>query len=436
MAESRTPHHNRIGECITYILTLLIGMQTLYAFAQWVGLLNSGNPRHAFTGSFYNSGPLACFLAVCLPLAAHAIRNKSNKYLRDTGIVVIVSCAVLIPFTLSRTALIAGGVGSLIAFNNYSRWRDLTISRLFIVTVAFCIMTAGLYTFKKDSADGRMLMWKVALLSIKENPITGVGWGNVAGTYGEAQERYFASGQGSEQDITVADAPEYVFNEYLQVAIAYGPLATVALLILIFGGLAMAICNHAYGFAGSAAAVAIVMVASYPLQFPLFVVTITLILIGAWISSSTTAIGWAATTVIIILTGLFLANGKRKDIDADFSVAHTLHTVGEYRKSTDKLLRLLPHTSDPMPLNILGKNYRALGMPDSAEHYLIRATHRCPNRLYPHYLLMQLYGDSLSYNPIRQRQEAAHILNTREKVSSRAVEEMREDASKILNMRE
>ena len=47
-----------------------------------------------------------------------------------------------------------------------------------------------------------------------------------------------------------------------------------------------------------------------------------------------------------------------------------------------------------MILNIIAKNYRALGQPDSAEHYLQKSVNRCPNRLYPHYLLMQLYGDS------------------------------------------
>ncbi len=97
---------------------------------------------------------------------------------------------------------------------------------------------------------------------------------------------------------------------------------------------------------------------------------------------------------------------------------------------------MLPHSADPMILNIIAKNYRALGQPDSAEHYLQKSINRCPNRLYPHYLLMQLYGDSTFFNPVRQRQEARLILNTREKIHSRAIEEMREEANEILGVEE
>ena len=97
------------------------------------------------------------------------------------------------------------------------------------------IIAGGIYIVKKNSADGRLLMWKVAVQAAMEVPLTGVGWSDVAGTYGEAQEQYFASGKGSEQEIMVADAPEYVFNEYLQIAIAYGPLAAAGVIVMIAG---------------------------------------------------------------------------------------------------------------------------------------------------------------------------------------------------------
>ena len=130
---------------------------------------------------------------------------------------------------------------------------------------------------------------------------------------------------------------------------------------------------------------------------------------------------------------LFLTHNDTVDIHRGFMAGHNLHKVHDYRKSNEVLLDLLKYTSDPMPLNIIGKNYQALGMPDSAEHYLNRSTHRCPNRLYPHYLLMQLYGDSLSLNPDAQRHEAEYILNTPEKIPSRAVDEMRQEAERVLN---
>ena len=86
-----------------------------------------------------------------------------------------------------------------------------------------------------------------------------------------------------------------------------------------------------------------------------------------------------------------------------------------------------------MPLNIIGKNYQALGMPDSAAHYFRRAANRCPNRLYPHYLLMQLYADSASYDRDLMLQEARILATKKEKVPSPAVDEMRRKALTILN---
>ena len=85
-----------------------------------------------------------------------------------------------------------------------------------------------------------------------------------------------------------------------------------------------------------------------------------------------------------------------------------------------------------MILNIIGKNYRALGMADSAEYYLKKSANRCPNRLYPHYLLMQLYGDTLSLDRQAQRREAEIIMTMQEKILSPAVEEMRSEAEKVL----
>ncbi|MDE7145222.1 MAG: hypothetical protein K2O30_03620, partial [Duncaniella sp.] len=55
-----------------------------------------------------------------------------------------------------------------------------------------------------------------------------------------------------------------------------------------------------------------------------------------------------------------------------------------------------------------------------------------PNRLYPHYLLMQLYGDTLSLDRQAQRREAEIIMTMQEKILSPAVEEMRSEAEKVL----
>ena len=318
------------------------------------------------------------------------------------------------------------------------------------------MLIVGVYRMKQGSADGRFLMWKVAAGAVSPQPFEGVGWQNVAGAYGMAQERYFASGTASPGEILVADAPEYVFNEYLQIAIAYGwgwSLLMIAFLIMAF---VSAFRSGRYGIAGSVAACAVVMTASYPFQFPISILTIGAICIAAFIDSGKVSKtkfninmerrfptatskrhGYLPMRLLFIAISLggavFLAiDCKKFDQNVLFQTGLALHKSGQWEKSNEVMMDLLSHSSDPMPLNIIGKNYTELNMRDSAEHYLHRSTLRCPNRLYPHYLLMKLYLRE-SADSTAARREAKILLTTKEKVPSPAVEQMRKEAEFIID---
>ncbi len=504
---------------------------------QLLGMEPSGNRLYPFTGTFYNPGPFACYLALSLPWALYTISNEqlviSNFYkslkignsgkssaisncqlfqgtavsprpphANEIGNFILVSLAwivicidsVLLPASMSRTAWCAAVVGSVVAlFGN--RLKDvcrrrpggnatpptknspLPLYSSLLVIIAICsLLIVGVYRMKQGSADGRFLMWKVAAGAVGPHPFEGVGWQNVAGAYGMAQERYFASGTASPGEILVADAPEYVFNEYLQIAIAYGwgwSLLMIAVLIMAF---VSAFRSGRYGIAGSVAACAVVMTASYPFQFPISILTIGAICIAAFIGrgmcvcrglSALRADAGQTTQAILSAHRFFCTTWSRRDhvsliplpltsalklffiafafsatvfltIDCKkfdqnvlFQTGLALHNSGQWEKSNEVMMDLLSHSSDPMPLNIIGKNYTELNIRDSAEYYLHRSTLRCPNRLYPHYLLMKLYlrqpADSAA-----ARREAKILLSTKEKVPSLAVEQMRKEAVKLM----
>ena len=77
----------------------------------------------------------------------------------------------------------------------------------------------------------------------------------------------------------------------------------------------------------------------------------------------------------------------------------------------------------------MGRNYQAMREYDLAEHSLLKSTQIVPNRLYPWYLLMELYVETGDEEKAR---EMAKIVLTKEpKVQSTAVREMREEANKI-----
>lgn len=419
---------------IIFIGVLALGYyEAVVGLLQWLGFMPSLHPEYPFTGTFYNPGPYACFLSIVIPVAVYAMEESNHRLTKFAGMGMVLLGAILIPATLSRTALAACALGCMVALGNRLQHfiRNLRKEWMLTGVLLVAVAAAGLYMVKKDSADGRLLMWKVAAETAIDAPLSGTGWDNVAGAYGEMQERYFASGRGSDQEKMVADAPEYVFNEYLQVAIAFGLVAALAMLALIAGGFIAAFRNRQYGFAGSIAAAAVVMFASYPFQFPISVVLIAMVVCSGYVSATPVAVKAGGCLATMLAAGLFLTNSRKTDVTSDFSVALSLHRQGNYRKSNTYLMKLMNHSGDPMILNIIGKNYQALGMPDSAVYYLRKSTFRCPNRMYSHYLLMKLYNDSVYFDVAAGLKEARIILDMKVKVDSPAVADMRREAKNI-----
>lgn len=134
-----------------------------------------------------------------VPAAVYAADNSRHRLtnLAATGMVLL--GAILIPATLSRTAMLAAAAGCAVALWGRIKPCVRRVPKGWSATaaIAFALALAALYAVKKDSADGRLLMWKVAAEAVADVPPNGVGWDKVAGAYGDAQERYFASGRGS-----------------------------------------------------------------------------------------------------------------------------------------------------------------------------------------------------------------------------------------------
>ena len=92
----------------------------------------------------------------------------------------------------------------------------------------------------------------------------------------------------------------------------------------------------------------------------------------------------------------------------------------------------MAHSCDPMILNIIGKNYQAIGKYEKAEEYFIRSTHRLPGRIYPYYLLAKLYASPGYLQPDKFHEMADLVLTKEPKVQSTAVREMRDEIRKLV----
>nr|WP_320153949.1 O-antigen ligase family protein [uncultured Draconibacterium sp.] len=109
---------------------------------------------------------------------------------------------------------------------------------LVLITVLFGGILSALYHFKKDSADGRLLIWKVGLEMIKDKPVWGHGTDKFAASYMNYQADYFRSHPDSPEAM-VADNVSYAYNEFLKLTIEYGLaglLLVIAVLFTLFFG--------------------------------------------------------------------------------------------------------------------------------------------------------------------------------------------------------
>jgi O-antigen ligase len=166
-------------------------------------------------------------------------------------------------------------------FNLHSK---KTIFVGFVSCVLLSTTFTGMYFLKKNSADRRSLMWKIALQAAIEHPL-GVGLGNFSGAYGEAQAEYFAECKRTEREEYVAGSPDYGFNEYLQIVVESGLISLILFITIVVLSLRSFIISKKWGVAGSMVSLLVFAFFSYPFSvLPFLIIFVFLLAIGNKVS--------------------------------------------------------------------------------------------------------------------------------------------------------
>ena len=476
-------NHLSFPTIVTWVLIVLGGMEAIWGLRQIYGLDASNHSLYALTGSFYNPGPYSGYLAMIFPLCLYEWLNlkertertwaEQGKYYIALGVMLLILC--VLPAGMSRSAWIAAAISGTWVYGMHASWGSKLKEfgrkykkKLVLACIAgsVIIIVAGyaLFQLKATSANGRLFMWKISSMAIAESPVIGHGTGNFVSAYGRAQENYFANGEFSETEELVAGSPEYAFNEYLQVAMEYGiPFLLVVSLVIAFC-LWKGSSEGRIGICGGVISFLVFSFSSYPMQIPGFAVTFYLLLAACAIGRSKVILFLFISMMALLGTYYWKNNqyaackdwyrskmlynieayqsakedyGKLYPELANrgaflFEYGYSLHKLKEYDNSTRILEEAMTHSNDPMILNIIGKNYQALGDYEKAEEYLIRSTHRLPGRIYPYYLLVKLYAESEYCQPEKLKYAAEIVLTKEPKVQSTAVREMREEVKKLL----
>lgn len=463
---------------VTWVLIILGGIEAIWGLRQIYGFAVSNHSLYALTGSFYNPGPYSGYLAMIFPLCLHEWLNlkektertwiEQGKYYMALGVMLLILC--VLPAGMSRSAWIAVAVSGAWVYGMHVSWgsrlkaiRKRYKKKVVLACIAggiiFIMVVYSLFQLKATSANGRLFMWKISTLAIAESPVIGHGTGNFVSAYGRAQESYFANEEYSETEELVAGSPEYAFNEYLQVATEYGiPFLFVVLLIIAFC-LWKGNREGRIGICGGVISVLVFAFSSYPMQIPGFAMAFYFLLAACLVGYS--RIYTLLFTVMIALLGSYYWKYNQYDACEEwsrckmlynisafqsakesyeklypklndrgaflFEYGHCLHKLKEYETSTIIMEEAMAHSCDPMILNIIGKNYQAIGKYEKAEEYFIRSTHRLPGRIYPYYLLAKLYAEPEYQHPEKLKQAVQIVLTKEPKVQSTAIREMREE---------
>lgn len=470
-------------------------------FVQWINNVVAGFPWYRIEGSFHNPGPYGGFLAMILPFALFVILNV--KIRNNRSIVCIWECILLsvawtnlvgiimlLPITQSRSAWIAALTGVYLVVSKRYFWEDklaglYTNNRRVMLLICLGILVvaivaiAGIYHVKKDSADGRLLIWKVSLSAQNEHWILGGGQGSFPGIYGNAQAKYFAERQGTEREQLIAGAPDCAYNEYLQISVEHGVVGLLVFLLILMIAFFNAQRTEIWGAEALFGALGVFLVFacfSYPLRvFYLNLLSIFVILIAVclplkaenfrtWYCKFSFFLFILSVLLIVCYSfgyigrpGLKQArnywhelrphyyNGDFENIIENYTALYPylsnetafifeygqcLAQTGNYERSNEILEIGAKYSSDPMFYNIMGKNYQRLKQYDRAESMFQQALFRIPHRIYPLYLLMSMYFESGQLD--KAMKSACEIINKNVKFETSDTKSIKKEAEQML----
>lgn len=452
-----------------------VGLCAAGGYELWTGFMQlagrEASRHHLFdvTGTFFNPGPYAIFVAVVLAVSvawwyrhgeAFAGRGRWSRVGAWSVAAVAVFCFPVLVATWSRAAWVAVAVAAACLL-----WKAHRRMVLWGMGVAVCAGVAA-YFLKQGSADGRLLMTMVAGRAWAGEWLCGHGLGGYAQAYGAAQEAFFAARPGSPLSV-VAGSPEYAFNGVLGVGVEQGVLGAVPALVLGLWSLAV-LCRRGEVSAYGWLVLLVSSLFSYPFAlWPFLSLAVAWVALAVSLEAGAAEVRWWKRMAVwpVVAAGCwcvwylsactarrveayeefrrvrgvqdvaFLEDYRKKYEDLKaypdflFTFGTALREAGRYNESNAMLRQGTRVSCDPVFYTLMGNNYRDLGAVAEAESAYRKAFGMLPGRMYPLYRLMKLYE---AEGQMRKAEEMARqIIAFRPKVDSPAVREMKNEAKKL-----
>lgn len=213
-------------------------LQSLSAICQYLGWFTTNNHFFPITGSFDNPAGFSAVLSMLLPIGViWCLKSKKlERYLLSLSLGLM--CFSIVA-SGSRAGVLAVIVSTIFVFISefqlISKIKNSKKTKAFVTVsiVLLVIVLIGLYKLKLNSANGRLLIWKVSTEMIKDKPLIGFGYNGFKAHYMDYQAKYFKQNPKSQYS-QLADNVSHPFNEFIKIIVNYGALGLLTTFVVIF----------------------------------------------------------------------------------------------------------------------------------------------------------------------------------------------------------
>lgn len=172
-------------------------------------------------------------LATTLPLLLAIVRRSGKRWQRIAVACLVIMSVAFIIVSGSRAGVVAAIVGVLILGFPSLRHRVPAKVLYPMIILAFVAIIWGLYCIRPQSVQGRLLVYRVLVDAICQEPLWGYGW-NAMNVHYMFHQASFLAQHPDPALMMLADNVYYPYNEFLGLAYRYGVPCLLVTILLIY----------------------------------------------------------------------------------------------------------------------------------------------------------------------------------------------------------
>ena len=224
---------------IGYAIVIYCFIQSIIVFLQLFNVVSNSESRFVCGGTLGNPNALSISLLIGIWLIIHAITTKeySNKLIGYTLLLFLMTVIVILKCRTVWVAIIGGALLYSYGTIKCVFDRQKLMIKLVVVTcsMAFILLCGyGLYSLKKESTFGRILVWKITSNVIEKTPFKGTGVGSFFKEYQLEQACYFSQSIDNSKEVKIASLIKMAYNGHLQLLVESGLVGLLCLYVILF----------------------------------------------------------------------------------------------------------------------------------------------------------------------------------------------------------